>query len=93
MARIVKDVRHGVTGYRTYGCRCETCTDANRDRQWHDTLRRRERLEAGTGEPAVHNASAYTNWGCRCQVCTEAHAAMCADQARRRAERAAAGAR
>jgi hypothetical protein len=70
-------VKHGASAYRTGACRCETCTADNRDRHWRENQARRERLEAGTAQPAEHGASAYKNWGCRCETCTEANRVRC----------------
>ncbi len=70
-------MKHGITAYKYWDCRCETCTAANRDEHWRADQARRERLEAGTDQPAVHNANTYTNWGCRCDVCTKANRARC----------------
>lgn len=35
---IVKGIEHGLSGYTNYGCRCDTCTESNREhsRQYRD---------------------------------------------------------
>lgn len=74
-----------------YGCRCDPCRDAHRDRCYRRKAERARLLEA---DPTVVNhgsASTYRNWQCRCPACTAAHSMMCKIQARDRAERKKAG--
>jgi hypothetical protein len=80
-------MRHGGSGhaYVYYGCRCDECTDANRDRHQRKT-RERFRLTAANGGIAPvdnHGRSNYRNWGCRCPICVEANAEYCRQRRQR----------
>lgn len=57
-------MQHGTrSGYVHHGCRCDACTQAQRDYQ--RTLKERT--------PPSHGASGYVNYGCRCEVCAEGY--------------------
>lgn len=63
------------TGYRSYGCRCRACKEANRYRADND---RKKRMERGIPETVAHGkATTYGNWGCRCDPCTDAWTVKC----------------
>lgn len=55
---------HGTTNRYSWGCRCNECRAAHR-----------ERMRGLQGKPPPsHGYSGYRNYGCRCDVCREAHA-------------------
>lgn len=66
---------HGRNGYMRYGCRCEVCKAANRDRA--KVMRELLAARMAAGDPAVpHGTSGgYTNWSCRCEACRRANSA------------------
>ena len=60
---------HGLySTYRSGGCRCGLCRQANTEKAWMDRLRRAERDR----DEVPHGAGGYNNWKCRCDVCTDA---------------------
>lgn len=71
-------ILHGGSGmgYRSYGCRCHACREANRYRVETERTKRMERNEIPTtvkhGKP-----STYSNWGCRCDSCSKAWIDKC----------------
>jgi hypothetical protein len=61
---------HGtLTQYLLYGCRCESCTEANRKHK----RRTMERGVVDTEKCGTYNQ--YSNYGCRCDRCKEANRA------------------
>ena len=77
-------ITHNASSYANYGCRCEVCLVAHRERahSLRQTRYAARRMEAGrlvaplpTGRHGL-NAS-YVNHGCRCERCTAAHSAAC----------------
>ena len=63
------DARHGTAyAYVYYKCRCEPCTQANRDRC---AQAQAARLTRPTAEH-VHGTNGYFNYGCRCATCKTA---------------------
>lgn len=73
---------HGTKhGYSYYRCRCDRCTEANRE--W--TARGIANRAKKDIPAAIHGkASTYTNWACRCPRCTAAHATRLKKQKSRR---------
>ena len=64
--------KHGtVTGY-SYGCRCDKCKKAERDRK----KRIGEKLKADPTDPR-HGTSTGYGYGCRCLKCTKANTYAC----------------
>lgn len=79
------DPRHGANGYVGYGCRCQTCTEADRLR--HQLMRLRHKANPlPASDPRHGSLSGYVTYACRCDACTEANRAY---QRARRARRAA----
>lgn len=79
-----KPVTHGGSGnaYSNYGCRCDECKKANRDRV------NRRRAERDSNEALVHGkATTYSNWRCRCEPCSEAWNVNMRNQQQSRVER------
>lgn len=70
-----------------YGCRCDPCRDAHRERCYKRKNERAKLLEADPTIVRHGMVSTYRNWCCRCPACTAAHSAMCKIQAKDRAER------
>lgn len=70
-------ILHGGSGvgYRSYGCRCRACKEANRARVERD---RRRRVGSEIPNTVAHGkASTYSNWGCKCDPCAEAWKIKC----------------
>lgn len=70
-------ILHGGSGmgYRSYGCRCRACTEANRHR---GDVERKKRSSGVIPETVPHGkATTYSNWGCRCEPCTKAQTEKC----------------
>lgn len=70
-------IKHGGSGmgYRSYGCRCKRCTEANRHR---GDIERKKRSSRVIPETVPHGkATTYVNWGCRCDPCTKAQVEKC----------------
>lgn len=62
-------VPHGTARGYTYGCRCEPCKEANRERYREAKRRRLSRPVPGH----VHGTwNGYSNYGCRCAECLTA---------------------
>ena len=63
-------MKHGRTAYAHSGCRCETCTGAQRAYMaaFVAALSQRPRDQVPHG-----TAGGYANWGCRCEQCTAAN--------------------
>lgn len=78
-------LKHGYTGYNRYKCRCDVCTQANRERNHRNTQRRTELLQSGGAPKNLKHgtASTYGNWGCRCDPCTKAGTEKCRSYYRR----------
>jgi hypothetical protein len=87
MATQTRGWTHGASGYRTYGCRCATCTTAHTERHRNERANRIARLKADPSLAPHGRAETYKNWGCRCERCTDAHSRRCAEYKRRRRER------
>jgi len=69
---------HGrASTYDVYGCRCDDCRRAVRERAAADRLARSERLRADPSIVSHGRSSTYINWGCRCVECTEVHSLQC----------------
>lgn len=75
------DVPHGVNGYRSWGCRCETCCTARSQKLSSDAGSRRLRALAGS-EDVPHGVNGYRSWGCRCETCRNGHRERNRDQSR-----------
>ena len=71
--------KHGRSGYRKRGCRCDVCRAANAAWARERRRRRRELLSDGAVAPQPHGISTYINWGCRCDECCAAQAVRLAD--------------
>lgn len=78
-------LEHGTLSRYVKGCRCEQCTEANRER-----TRARRAAHAGTpAEEFRHGATGYTDYGCRCETCKDGHRVSCRESQLRRAAREA----
>lgn len=64
--------QHGASGYRNYGCKCNICTDAHRERHKTERESRKRRLEADPSLAPHGEKNTYLNWGCRCKECKSA---------------------
>lgn len=72
--------------YDTYGCRCDECTLAHKNRMMATRLRRAARLKADPTLVKHGLRSTYVNWFCRCGPCTKVHSEACAEYDKRRKE-------
>ena len=61
---------HGSAGYNA-GCRCETCSEAQRRRMKRNREARRQR-GLPEGDPRHGTVNGYTNWFCKCPPCAAA---------------------
>lgn len=73
---------HGTPAAYHFGCRCDECRKANRERCYTTFNSMKERLASTDREHGT--SSTYSNWGCRCTACCDAWAGMMAEQAARR---------
>lgn len=66
-----RDVPHGSYSRYLYGCRCDACREASRERQKKSREDRKARgLPPGDARHGL--ASTANNWGCMCKLCSEA---------------------
>lgn len=91
-ARTVRGFRkHGASAYGSGSCKCDTCTEAHRQRHVVERARRRAarvlidgRLVAPIAAELHGRASTYANHGCHCDPCREAGRAKNARDVERR---------
>jgi hypothetical protein len=58
---------HGTPSAYNKGCRCDTCSEANRE------YRKQARAKMlASGNTPHGTVSGYRNWGCRCDLCKTA---------------------
>ncbi|RBO71658.1 hypothetical protein DSP71_15255 [Microbacterium sp. H6] len=62
--------RHSCGTVASYqrGCRCDACTEANRERH-RDTVAKMREKGLSPGDPRHGTLGAYRNWACRCDAC------------------------
>lgn len=60
------EVPHGTAKGYNYGCRCDDCKEANRDR-YREAKRRR--LARPVPDHVHGSWNGYSNYGCRCSEC------------------------
>lgn len=73
---------HGsAVAYTYWLCRCEVCTQGNRDRQREQMAERDQRIERARQDPSLikehGSVTAYSYWGCRCRECKTANTLRC----------------
>jgi hypothetical protein len=68
---------HGTRARYVRGCRCESCTTANRENTYAFIRQQTERAQRGEIDIPHGEVRGYRYYGCRCERCTTANTVEC----------------